>query len=192
LSVIAEDLGVIGKDVEALLVETGFRGMRVLQFGFFGGEIHLPHNLTENLVAYTATHDNTTLLGWIFSLNDWERQQVLFYAGFEGDWTRGGPNCAINKAWIRLLYMSGASIVIFPIQDLLGYGPDTRTNTPGTVEGNWRFRIRSGVLSEIDAGFYKALADATGRLPKPQSEPTEEEPKEESGAAEDDGEVEAD
>jgi len=157
LPVIAEDLGDIDSGVERLLKRTDFRGMRVLQFSFLGDDYHLPHNYTQFDVAYTGTHDNTTLLAWMFELDPEIREQALDYIDFVGDWTVGGPNCAINKAWIRALLMSGASIAVVPIQDLLGYGADTRTNIPGTAEGNWRFRIGAGALGQIDAGYYKAL-----------------------------------
>jgi len=157
LSVIAEDLGVIGRDVVKLINDTGFRCMRVLQFGFDEEGVHMPHNFPEESVAYTGTHDNTTLLAWLFSLSAEEREKVLFYTDFQGDWTAGGPNCGIIKSWMHTLFMTRSSIVIVPIQDLLGYGPDTRINTPGTAGGNWRFRLRQGVLYEIDAGFYDAL-----------------------------------
>jgi len=158
LPVIAEDLGDIDEKVEDLMKKTDFRGMHVLQFAFLDDDYHLPHNYTQYSVAYTGTHDNTTLLAWLFELDPELREQALDYIGFEGDWSVGGPNCAINKAWIRALYMSGASIVIIPVQDLLGYGADTRTNTPGTPEGNWRFRISSNALGQIDSEFYAALS----------------------------------
>ena len=160
LPLIAEDLGVIDDKVTGLLKESGFRGMRVLQFGFLGDEIHLPHNYTKYSVAYTGTHDNTTLLAWMFELAPNDRERALFYLGFDGDWTAGGPNCAINKSWIRALFMSAASLVIVPIQDLLGYGSDARTNIPGIPEGNWRFRIRRDAMRDIDIGFYAALNKA--------------------------------
>jgi len=99
----------------------------------------------------------------MFELAPADRERALFYVGFEGDWTVGGPNCAINTAWIRMLFTSRASLVIVPIQDLLGYGADTRTNIPGTAEGNWRFRIQSDALGQIDAGFYAELNKATSR-----------------------------
>ncbi|MCL1849213.1 MAG: 4-alpha-glucanotransferase, partial [Clostridiales bacterium] len=134
LPVIAEDLGVIGPEVEALLEETGFPGMRVLQFGFLGDERHLPHRYEEGKVVYTGTHDNTTLLAWMYELRPEDRERALFYCGYEGDWSRGGPDCGVNKAWIRLLYQSKAGSVVIPIQDLLGFGGDTRTNTPGVPE----------------------------------------------------------
>lgn len=163
LPVVAEDLGDIGDKVEKLLKATKIRGMRVVQFGFLGDERHFLHNYTEDSIAYTGTHDNTTLLAWLFELRKEDRDKALFYIGFDGDWSKGGPNCAINEAWIRALFMSSASLAIVPIQDLLGYGADTRTNTPGTIEGNWRFRIRSGALSEIDAKFYASLNETFER-----------------------------
>jgi len=157
LSIIAEDLGIIGKDVEQLIKDTGFRCMRVLQFGFDKVGVHMAHNFPEESVAYTGTHDNTTFFSWIFNLDPEEREQVLFYTDFNGDWTIGGPNCPIIKSWMHILFMTHSSIVIVPIQDLLGYGADTRTNTPGTSGGNWQFRIRRGVLSEINTDFYIKL-----------------------------------
>ena len=163
LPVIAEDLGDIGDGVRRLLKNTGFRGMRVLQFGFMGDGTHLPHGITENCVAYTGTHDNTTLLAWMYELSPEDREKALFYLGFEGDWTLGGPDCVINKAWIRALFMSRASLVVVPIQDMLGYGADTRTNIPGVPEGNWRFRIRADALGQIDKEFYLELNKAYGR-----------------------------
>ena len=163
MPVIAEDLGVIGPEVEALLAETGFPGMKVLQFGFLGDERHLPHRYEAGEVAYTGTHDNTTLLAWMYELREEDREKALFYCGYEGDWSQGGPNCGISKAWIRLLYQSKAGTVIVPIQDLLGYGGDTRTNTPGVPEGNWRFRVSTDALAQIDKGFYRRLADMTER-----------------------------
>ena len=164
LPVFAEDLGMIDEGVETLLAETGFPGVRVLQFGFDDEEgRHLPHSYEPKSVAYTGTHDNTTLLAWMYEMRPEEREKALFYLGFTDDWTRGGADSSINKAWIRALYMSPASLVIVPIQDLLGYGADTRTNIPGTPENNWRFRIRPGTLGHIDSGFYMALSRMFGR-----------------------------
>ena len=163
MRLIAEDLGDTHGNVDKLLADTGLRGMRVLQFGFLGDDKHLPHNITEDCVAYTGTHDNTTLLAWLFELAPQDRERALFYIGFDGDWTKGGPNCSVVKAWIRALFASGASLAVVPIQDLLGYGADTRTNTPGAPEGNWRFRIRADATRRIDAGFYKTLIETTLR-----------------------------
>jgi len=164
LPLIAEDLGTIGPEVEALLDETGYPGMRVLQFGFLGDERHLPHRYEENKFAYTGTHDNTTLLAWMYDLRNEDRVTALLYCGYEGDWSLGGPNCGICRAWIRVLYMSQARTVIVPIQDLLGYGSDTRTNTPGIPEGNWRFRINEAALGKIDWAYYKLLGELSERV----------------------------
>jgi 4-alpha-glucanotransferase len=164
LRIIAEDLGDIGEGVLDLLDKSNLRGMRVLQFGFLGEEMHLPHNYTEACVAYTGTHDNTTLLAWVFSLTPEDRKKALFYTGFEGDWYIGGPNCDLVKAFMRTLFMSSASLAIVPIQDLLGYGADTRINVPGTPSGNWRFRIREGVLYDIDTAWYRELHEAYFRI----------------------------
>ena len=160
LPLIAEDLGIIDSNVKQLLKESGFRGMHVLQFGFIGDEVHLPHSFTKYSIAYTGTHDNTTLLACMYELSPKDREKALFYLGFDGNWSVGGPNCAISKAWIRALFMSAASLVIVPIQDFLGYGSDARMNIPGTPEGNWRFRIRQHALQEIDAKFYAELNKA--------------------------------
>ncbi|MCL2497519.1 MAG: 4-alpha-glucanotransferase [Symbiobacteriaceae bacterium] len=165
LPVIAEDLGDIGPEVEALLEEAGFPGIRVLQFGFLGDERHLPHNYSQQKVAYSGTHDNTTLLAWIYELRPEDRETVLTYCGYEGDWSKGGPNCGICRTWIRLLYTTPACWVIIPIQDLLGYGGDTRTNIPGNPEGNWRFRVTKEALAQIDTTYYRRLATITQRLP---------------------------
>jgi len=167
LPVIAEDLGDVGPEVEELLRETGYPGMGVLQFGFLGDDRHLPHRYGENRAAYTGTHDNTTLFAWMYELREEDRQKALFYCGYEGDWRQGGPNCGICLAWIRVLYMSHARIAIVPIQDLLGYGADTRTNIPGVAEGNWRFRVTREALSQIDAGWYRRLAEVSDRLTEP-------------------------
>ena len=163
LPIIAEDLGDIDEPVEKLLEKTGFRGMSIVQFGFLGDKRHLPHRLSEAKIAYTGTHDNTTLLAWMYEMREEERNEALFYLGFKGDWGAGGSKSEINKAWIRELYTSAASMVIVPVQDLLGYGADTRTNIPGTPDGNWKFRIRAEALREIDTAFYRALGEATER-----------------------------
>ncbi|MBO5712591.1 MAG: 4-alpha-glucanotransferase, partial [Clostridia bacterium] len=130
--IIAEDLGEITDDVRKLLKKSGFPGMRVLQFAFMGeNSTHLPHNYVNNTVAYTGTHDNNTLLGYIWELDEQTRHRVLEYFDYHGEW----DNCydAIIKGMMR----STAGIVVFPIQDLLKFGADTRLNTPGNGEKNW-------------------------------------------------------
>ncbi|MBR5155708.1 MAG: 4-alpha-glucanotransferase, partial [Clostridia bacterium] len=135
--IIAEDLGDVGEEVVKLVEESTFPGMRVFQFGFMGCDsTHKPHNYINNSVAYSGTHDNNTLLGYLWELSDSERCEMLEYCGYtHSDWEKG------FNAMLRTIYRSSAGLVIFPIQDLLGYGSDTRLNTPGRANGNWTFRI---------------------------------------------------
>ncbi len=150
--IIAEDLGVITPEVQALVKESGFPGMRVLQFGFMGEENspHLPHNYPNNCVAYTGTHDNNTLLGYVWELDDGARAEVLRYCGYEGeDWDKCYPSV------IRAMFASHAGLLMLPVQDLLLYGSDTRLNTPGKSDGNWSYRITKDQLREVNAVCYR-------------------------------------
>ncbi len=152
--IIAEDLGDITKEVEELVEYSSFPGMRVLQFGFLdsGNNPHKPHNYINNSVAYTGTHDNNTLLGYVWELDDLKRKQMLEYCGyFSPDWDKGYDSI------IRTMFKSSAGLLILPIQDLLGYGSDTRLNIPGKSDGNWQFRITKEQLSSIDKEKYKRL-----------------------------------
>ncbi len=147
--IVAEDLGELAPSVEKLLSYSGFPGMRVFQFGFLGGEEsrHLPHDYEKNAVAYTGTHDNNTLLGYIWELDEGTRKNVFEYVGYKGkDWSEG---CA---EILRCMLASHADLVIFPIQDLLVYGCDTRMNTPGVAVGNWAYRVTPEQLSSFDRG----------------------------------------
>ncbi len=152
--VIAENLGLIDQKVNDLLSYSDFPGMAVFQFGFDGNtkNPHLPHNYPSNIVAYTGTHDNNTLLGFIWELDNYTRNTVLEYVGFtDADW---------NKCYdtiIRAMYMSTADTLIMPIQDILGYGADTRLNTPGKADGNWCYRITKDQLESIDKNKFKRL-----------------------------------
>lgn len=152
--IIAEDLGDITPDVYELLSESKFPGMRVFQFGFMGdpSSPHLPHNYSNNSVAYTGTHDNNTLLGYLWEMDDAERRQMLEYCGYSyPDWTGG------LGAIIRTMFESHAGLLILPIQDLLGYGSDTRLNIPGKPEGNWQFRITREQLNGINTEYFRKL-----------------------------------
>lgn len=151
--IIAEDLGDIDGKVVRLMEETGLPGMRVLQFAFIDNadNLHLPHNIPKNALAYTGTHDNDTTLGWLFSAEPWQRENALRYCGFQGDWRQGGPKSEVCHAMIRALWQSPAQIALLPVQDLLGYGTDTRMNRPGVAEGNWAFRVTEQGLAEVDA-----------------------------------------
>lgn len=144
---IAEDLGDITKEVYELVEESGFPGMRVLQFGFLSDEKspHLPHNYINNCIAYTGTHDNNTLLGYVWELDEQTRKRLLDYCGFDGqDWN------SCYDTVLRTMFQSHAGLLILPVQDLLLYGSDTRLNTPGKAFGNWSYRITKEQLNAID------------------------------------------
>ena len=151
--IIAEDLGDITPDVLKLVHDSGLPGMKVFQFGFISQDnsTHLPHNYPANSVAYTGTHDNNTLLGYLWELDDETRLRMLAYCGHTGDWQTG---C---DSMIRTLFASHSNLVILPIQDLLGYGCDTRLNTPGRADGNWAYRITKEQLASIDRDKWKTL-----------------------------------
>ena len=152
--IIAEDLGDISPEVVKLVEDSGFPGMRVFQFAFMGdsNSPHLPHNYIENCVAYTGTHDNNTLLGFMWEQDDRARSQVIEYCGYEGDdWDRS------YDALIRVMMASHAGLVMLPIQDILHYGADTRMNIPGKPEGNWRYRITREQLDAINRAHYRRL-----------------------------------
>lgn len=158
--IIAEDLGDITKEVIELVNYSNFPGMRVFQFGFLGDSdsTHMPHNYTENTVCYTGTHDNNTLLGYVWSLDPQKRERMLKYCAFTGDdWNKCYDNI------FKSLFMSRSSIVILPIQDLLGYGDDTRINVPGRAEGNWAFRVTESQLNEIDWNKFRELNNLYAR-----------------------------
>lgn len=158
--IIAEDLGDINQDVVELVKYSGFPGMRVFQFGFFGdyNSLHTPHNYINNSVAYTGTHDNNTLLGYVWELDEGSRRDMLEYCGYtDPDWNKGYDSI------LRTIFRSNAGIVILPIQDILGYGSDTRLNIPGKADGNWQFRITREQLDSIDKEKFKRFNYLYGR-----------------------------
>ena len=158
--IIAEDLGDITKEVIELVEESGFPGMRVFQFGFLGGETpHKPHNYINNCVAYSGTHDNNTLLGYLWETPADIKVDVMNYCSCNPDaWNEMG--CG---AIIKTILASNAGLTIFPVQDLLGYGNDTRLNVPGRADGNWLYRITKEQLGLIDVKKYNYLNRLYGR-----------------------------
>ena len=152
--VIAEDLGEINDDVIKLVKDSGFPGMRVFQFGFFGDDDnpHKPHNYPNNCIAYTGTHDNNTLLGYLWELDENAKRYMLDYCGYtDANWEAGYDSI------LRTIFASHAGTVILPIQDLLGYGSDTRLNIPGKADGNWQFRVTEDQLNSINKEKFKKL-----------------------------------
>ena len=158
LPVLAEDLGIITPEVEALRDQFEFPGMKVLQFAFGSdpGNPFLPFNYNRNAVVYTGTHDNDTTLGWFNAANDYEKQNLLLYLGCMS------PD-GIHWDLIRLALSSIANQAIIPLQDLLGLGTDARMNFPSTAEGNWEWRYQAAMLTAELSDHLKALTMLYGR-----------------------------
>jgi 4-alpha-glucanotransferase len=165
LPLIAEDLGVITEDVEALREELGLPGMAILQFAFepteggFGREEYLPHNQRRNLAVYTGTHDNDTLRGWWDSRPESLRHRVRRYMNSDGT--------HIHWDFIRAALGSAAQYALFPLQDVLGLGKEACMNRPGTAEGNWTWRFREHDLHVGTAAYLHELSELFGRSPYP-------------------------
>jgi 4-alpha-glucanotransferase len=151
--VIAEDLGLITDEVRALLAQTGFPGMKVLQFAFGGGSDnpYLPYNYADpNCVVYTGTHDNDTTRGWFKTASEEEQAAVLRYLG------NGGSDIAL--ALTRLALASTANTAIVPLQDVLSLGSEARMNVPGVIGASWSWRVRS---EQLDPACADRLAELT-------------------------------
>jgi 4-alpha-glucanotransferase len=169
LRIIAEDLGMITPEVDALREQFGFPGMRVLQFNFGSdpkADDYRPHNYPRNCVVYTGTHDNNTTIGWFRGEDvkdstqskgerEKETQLALKYMGTDGQ--------EINWDFIRLALMSVADTAIVPMQDILGLGSEARMNIPGTTEGNWCWRFVPDMLTEEIKARLKELTALYGR-----------------------------
>ncbi len=142
LPIVAEDLGVITPDVEALRDQFGFPGMKVLHFAFDSGPENpfLTFNHHRNCVVYTGTHDNNTTVGWFEARSPEEQQRVYDYLG-------GPPAEGIHWALIRMAMGSVADLAVFPLQDLLGLGEGSRMNFPSRAEGNWDWRYQAADLT---------------------------------------------
>jgi len=161
LPLIAEDLGLITAEVDALRDALGLPGMRVFQFAFGDDDRnpHLPASHPEGSVAYTGTHDNDTAVGWLReSASDEERSRVA----------RLLDPAAEDVHWevIRLVLGSAARLALVPMQDVLGLGSEARMNTPGTPEGNWGWRLPAGALTEDLQRRLREVTLATGRAPR--------------------------
>jgi 4-alpha-glucanotransferase len=168
LPIVAEDLGVITPEVEALRDSLGFPGMAILQFAF-GVDAHandfLPHNFPKNKVVYTGTHDNDTVVGWwTAGVGDStrtaeevakEHERALIYCG--------GDGTAIHWDFIRTLFVSVADTVIVPLQDVLGLGSVARMNLPGRGAGNWRWRYSTSDVTPEVRKRLRAITEGSGR-----------------------------
>lgn len=150
LPVVAEDLGIITPEVEKLRDAFHLPGMKVLQFAFSTDctNVHLPHNYTGRTIAYTGTHDNNTLIGWLDEADKNERELVNSYL-IDAD----NPTNEI----IRMAWSSSAEMAIVPMQDVLHLGGKFRMNTPGVATGNWQWRYNSRQMDENTWETYKTL-----------------------------------
>ncbi len=153
LPILAENLGVITPEVEALRNRFGFPGMAILQFAF-GNDPQAPdfkpHNYSRHLVAYTGTHDNDTVVGWWTSTGAADSTRTIDDVEKEMEFARrylDTDGAEIHWVMIRTLMASVADTVIFPLQDVLGIGGEGRMNLPGTSSGNWRWRYRAQELT---------------------------------------------
>ena len=162
LPIIAEDLGFLTEDVRALLRESGFPGMKLLQCAFDGDgdNDYLPHNYNRNCVVYTGTHDNDTILGWAQTAPAADVETARRYLHVD-------ENEGFNWAMMRAALMSVADTAILMMPDLIGLGSEGRINTPSTLGDNWKWRIQQGCINDWLAGIIRENTALYGRAPKP-------------------------
>ena len=162
LRIIAEDLGNNTPENEKLLADTGFPGMKVLQYGFTSWDsYYVNHRHINNCVVYTGTHDNTPTLAWMEEINDGERDFVRRYIN-----SIGTDHGKFVWDFIREAYRSVADLCIIPLQDYLCKGKEARLNTPGKADGNWQWRLRPNFLSEDLSRSIRELTELYSRIPK--------------------------
>ena len=157
LPIIAEDLGLITPQVEALRERFGFPGMKVFQFAFGTNAANpfLPHNFERNYVVYPGTHDNDTVLGWFEGLPQDKRDSVLRYLGTDGS--------SICWDFVRWAFASVARMAVIQLQDLLCLGSEARMNYPGRLGGNWIWRYTAHMLTDEIGRRLKELSAIYGR-----------------------------
>lgn len=159
LPLVAEDLGIITEEVEALRERLGLPGMKVLQFAFAEDDSpHAPHRHVARAVVYSGTHDNDTAAGWYAALGAAEKRGVDDYLG------RGEP---IAVRLVRSALTSVADWAVVPAQDLFGLGSEARMNTPGEPAADWAWRARREQFTEELAAALRRTARTTGRLREP-------------------------
>lgn len=156
--VIAEDLGFLTGSVKKLVKDTGYPGMKVLQFAFDSREEsdYLPHNYTKNFIVYTGTHDNDTIIGWYNTLNEQDKAFAKRYLNLKTDQ-------GVQWEFIRSALASVADTAVIPMQDYLGLGSEARINTPSTVGNNWRWRLLPGQTDERIAQKIRGMTKLYGR-----------------------------
>ncbi|MBQ9085986.1 MAG: 4-alpha-glucanotransferase [Clostridia bacterium] len=157
---IAEDLGYLTDSVRKLVRDSGFAGMKILQFGLGGGDPeHLPIFYSENTVAYSGTHDNPTLWEWLSGRSEEEWMTIR-----EEVWNFDAPREKLVDACLALLMRSRSNLCIVPIQDYLRMGEEGRMNRPGAAQGNWSWRLREDELTVSLAQKIRRLTESGRRL----------------------------
>ncbi|WP_156991297.1 4-alpha-glucanotransferase [Caproicibacter fermentans] len=166
IRIIAEDLGFLTDDVRLLLRESGFPGMKVLQFAFDSREKsdYLPYQYGRNCVVYTGTHDNTTTADWQHSAPPRDVEYARRYLN-----VRGKGETEFTYGMIRAALGSVADTCVIPMQDYLCLGAGARMNIPGTVGGNWRWRVQKEALTPQLAEQIRSLSVLFGRAKEPAS-----------------------
>ncbi len=161
LPIIAEDLGFLTDSVRQLLADSGYPGMKVLQFAFDSREDsdYLPHHYTNNCVVYTGTHDNDTLKGWFQSI---ARQDQFMSFLYLNNWYT--PEEEIHWDFICMAMRSVADTCIIPVQDYLGLGSEARINTPSTLGGNWTWRMKSGAFTGKLTAKIRSITQLCARI----------------------------
>lgn len=159
LPIIAEDLGFLTPQVKQLLKDTGFPGMKVLQFAFDSREPsdYLPHHYDRHCVVYTGTHDNDTVLGWASHAAPEDIELAKRYLHVS-------DTKALPEAMMRAAMASVADTCILTAQDVLELGSEGRINTPATFGGNWCWRLTPGALTEREAQSLRTMTALYGRL----------------------------
>ncbi|MCR5789009.1 MAG: 4-alpha-glucanotransferase [Lachnospiraceae bacterium] len=162
LRIIAEDLGNNTPENEELLKETGFPGMKVLQYGFTSWDsYYVNHRHIRNCVVYTGTHDNTPTRAWIEEITDGERDFTRRYIN-----SRNTDYGQFVWDFIREAYRSVADLCVIPLQDYLCKGKEARINSPGTSEGNWQWRLKPNFLSKELSMSIREMTETYSRIPK--------------------------
>ena len=162
LPIIAEDLGTMNDGVIKLLKDSGYPGMKVLEFAFDSDEEnnYLPHTYTPNCVVYSGTHDNDTLIGWMNEMMDVKKQCV----DFAREYCKMPDDEPFNWGIIRTAYESVSNYCIIQMQDYLGLGSEARINIPSTLGGNWEWRVRRDYAANGLAKKIKELTVTYNRL----------------------------
>lgn len=162
INLVAEDLGIITAEVDALRKKYNLPGMKILQFAFSGepDNPYLPHNIEPNSVVYTGTHDNDTTVGWHSSMDDYQREHMQAYFD-ENQPEDDQPD--IEKKLIVMALESNANLAVIPMQDILALDTSHRMNIPGTSTGNWHWRFNWQQLSEAQKDFFANTIKRTGR-----------------------------